>query len=728
MGKGTIRSESGGGQYNITIVYAGRSRVNAKIADLQAVATALENEIATMDEGLEKEIAKLRLAAFNKQIEYLQDNMPADLNVNDVWCVDYTTELTGDVGMIEVPGERSDGVNIMPGQIDSAVYNEERDGQLLPSIATSPEAAYFNRAIMPGWQKWKPTFRYGKIVVGSINFQDDTCDICLNPAYSSQQNLDINQGQGFSDCPSVLLSGYEQFCTDNPTHPACTNTNDAGNGLLVSDAMLAQIRSINASVNAAHEYESDASGYRIGEFWAIMGPGDTGDCEDFALTKMQELLDAGYDIRYLQLAWGYTETGNAHAVLVIRTSNRGALVLDNRTDEVKEIGRVPYEFESYQRAGQSWANFSIRLEAVPIEYMTCNAEAFADGDEVVIKFEDQDYEQPKVIGFKANPQRCDFAIYSFFGSNQGRIYVDAFYLNLTTQAFSNIQPSGIAYTNREEVSSFRIGSLAYIIGGWAREFTTPPTQPYGILNLNTQFNLNTNTWLELTTIPVSVRSGIAAFAIGSKGYIIGGGKYFDTADEDDGFVDGNVYNDNVDYDPLLTTYSFNTNCPVSRMGHRGFVLNGKAHIIGGHDRYYLQGGAITRDIQSNHYAYDPDLDSWDTKNNAIGERTQSNSTEINGIGFSWGAWKMSGLENTQVVDNRKYDPDADSWTAISHPFPTTAFTNSFAREANDKGYIASSARFYYEYTPETDSYEAKEGEFNPVVAYQFTGASSGEVG
>jgi len=159
-------------------------------------------------------------------------------------------------------------------------------------------------------------------------------------------------------------------------------------------------------VNTSHEYENDKSGFGVGDHWAIMGAGDKGDCEDFALTKMQALLDAGMAAKNLQLIIGKTETDQWHAYLSIQTNNRGTLVLDNRYPNLMNMNNIPYGHYSYQRAGKSWASFTTQLEAVTIEYMTCNAAAFADGDAVLVGFTDQDWMQPKVIGFKDNPNAC----------------------------------------------------------------------------------------------------------------------------------------------------------------------------------------------------------------------------------------------------------------------------------------------------------------------------------
>jgi hypothetical protein len=219
MGKGTIEKDNDDGSYSVKIIYGGRLLFNEQITDLNTRINALQSQIDGMEEGLEKEIARLHLAALQKRIDYLTEHMPDDITIERVWCADLTTGLTGDVGTIEVPGERTDGLQIQPGYGSNAVYNETRDAQLMPAVSLSAPAAYYMRAVLPGWQKWYPTFRYGTIIADSIDFDNDTCDVCLDPAYSTQRNLAVNQNQGFSECDVSPPSGFTQFCTDNPTHP-----------------------------------------------------------------------------------------------------------------------------------------------------------------------------------------------------------------------------------------------------------------------------------------------------------------------------------------------------------------------------------------------------------------------------------------------------------------------------------------------------------------------------
>ena len=64
-------------------------------------------------------------------------------------------------------------------------------GQLAPILGMTPAQAAFNWAILPGWQKWKPTYRVGEII--EINYDQNTADIELDEALSVAQSLNVNQ-------------------------------------------------------------------------------------------------------------------------------------------------------------------------------------------------------------------------------------------------------------------------------------------------------------------------------------------------------------------------------------------------------------------------------------------------------------------------------------------------------------------------------------------------------
>lgn len=51
-------------------------------------------------------------------------------------------------------------------------------------------------------------------------------------------------------------------------------------------------------------------------------------------------------------------------------------------------------------------NQTTYLVNVPVEYMDCDTDAFVVGDECLVEFQDNDWNQPIVIGFKEQPKDC----------------------------------------------------------------------------------------------------------------------------------------------------------------------------------------------------------------------------------------------------------------------------------------------------------------------------------
>jgi hypothetical protein len=140
--------------------------------------------------GLEmkKKMLALRLASIMKKVQQYQNHIAID-HTMAAWCADLTEDLSGIVGTIEVPGEIG-VVQIQPGYDGNAAYDADRDGQMQGTAAGDPAAVFYNLAMLPGWQKWMPTYRYGTIT--AIDTGADTCTVELDTAQSSAQSLDIN--------------------------------------------------------------------------------------------------------------------------------------------------------------------------------------------------------------------------------------------------------------------------------------------------------------------------------------------------------------------------------------------------------------------------------------------------------------------------------------------------------------------------------------------------------
>lgn len=86
------------------------------------------------------------------------------------------------------------------------------------------------------------------------------------------------------------------------------------------------IEMVNQAVNGSIRYMTDLEQYGESDRWVADPPSMRGDCEDYALTKLRRLTGQGFAASRLVVARVTTETGEAHAVLVVDDD----LVLDNR--------------------------------------------------------------------------------------------------------------------------------------------------------------------------------------------------------------------------------------------------------------------------------------------------------------------------------------------------------------------------------------------------------------
>lgn len=106
----------------------------------------------------------MELAAMRLELEQIGD--PQSEYAAEVWCADYTEDLSGTVGTIEADmanGPKSADVQIRPGYNGGAAYNGQRDGLLQDVDAASPASFFYNLCMMPGVQKWMPRYSYGVV-------------------------------------------------------------------------------------------------------------------------------------------------------------------------------------------------------------------------------------------------------------------------------------------------------------------------------------------------------------------------------------------------------------------------------------------------------------------------------------------------------------------------------------------------------------------------------------
>ena len=169
------------------------SKVNA--------ATQAEREAyaALLSAKSKYQLSVLKHKSLENKKYYLENKLVEDIRT--VWCADCNRNLTGEVATIEIPNT-DDTILIRPGGADGtdAGYSQSRDGQLRSVAAMSAAEAAWNYTMFPGWQKWKPLYRLGKITRRIQN--NSKCDILLD-AYSTVQGLATDVDRTLINVPMV---------------------------------------------------------------------------------------------------------------------------------------------------------------------------------------------------------------------------------------------------------------------------------------------------------------------------------------------------------------------------------------------------------------------------------------------------------------------------------------------------------------------------------------------
>lgn len=119
------------------------------------------------------------------------------------WCCDLTENATGYVATVDIPGD-SNLMLIAPGGRGW----QPGDGVLTAREIMSPAQAYWNAAVFPGWQKHRPTYRWGTL--DAIDNGTGKGKVTLHDARSSAQRLGINQAATLNDVPFEYMTCHHR--------------------------------------------------------------------------------------------------------------------------------------------------------------------------------------------------------------------------------------------------------------------------------------------------------------------------------------------------------------------------------------------------------------------------------------------------------------------------------------------------------------------------------------
>lgn len=419
-------------------LFDGSTETRKAVTTAQAAIISKQTDVIKAQSALS--LLKAEEESIKKRQKMLTDAMASE-TLAGIWCTDLTEDLVAGatVGTMEMNGVDDEIIIAPGGKVSESIG-------LLQHVGVSTGAAVFcNRARLPAWQKWKPTYRVGRII--TINYESNICDVGIEEQYSEEQGLKINQPGTLYTALKSAVSGWDDFALQNPSFALVTNTSDST--IPSTDQLLADLNTVNNYVNNRNRYTLDEQQYGKLENWTIMADGGSGDCEDFALTKASRLLNMGYPASALHIEVGMY-SGEGHAWLVVQTDN-GDLALDNRYQSVMNNSATPY-YARQRQIGMEWKVRGVLLSDVPIEYMNGdNASAFLVDDMVVVQFVGQNWNDPKVVGFEMNP-RGPKAVYPYGYINPKTIRKTSSSGKVINAAFiaaATDMPPFISYVNKE---------------------------------------------------------------------------------------------------------------------------------------------------------------------------------------------------------------------------------------------------------------------------------------
>jgi len=193
-----------------------------------------------------------------------------------------------------------------------------------------------------------------------------TCGCATQPLDSISAATAMPDTSVMADTPS----GFTSFCMRFADQ--CKKRPSAAAIIALDDQAWKTLAHINRKVNDAIWPEDDLKHYGRAEFWTIPTDG-YGDCDDYAVTKRKELLDAGFPVSALRLAVVYSPRTARHAVLTV-TTDKGDLVLDNMAETIVSWNATDYTWIERQAAvdPMKWVSLRPNLVADNASLPTAN--------------------------------------------------------------------------------------------------------------------------------------------------------------------------------------------------------------------------------------------------------------------------------------------------------------------------------------------------------------------
>jgi predicted transglutaminase-like cysteine proteinase len=187
-------------------------------------------------------------------------------------------------------------------------------------------------------------------------------------ASSSTSQLDYFFGKSesiFVESSKLTMGplGHAVLCAK--TKISCETSKSKDAQQFVSDQQHNLLVKVNLAINHSMKPRRDSLREGFGDTWTIGGK--FGDCEDYALTKLNAMVQEGLPESAFRIAIVKTQTGEGHALLVARTSE-GDMVLDNLSPKIIAWNTTNYNWLMIQSTTNKhqWLSIDTKTASKPI--------------------------------------------------------------------------------------------------------------------------------------------------------------------------------------------------------------------------------------------------------------------------------------------------------------------------------------------------------------------------
>jgi len=138
--------------------------------------------------------------------------------------------------------------------------------------------------------------------------------------------------------PTLAPFQHVRFCLHYPAE--CKSEASELDRVDITAGIADVLKRVNHNVNTAINPRVKNHDSDLRDGWTIAP--ESGDCNDYAVTKRHDLIESGLPAKALRLSVVKTASGTGHLVLVVATTT-GDIVMDNLTDAIR-----PWDSTSYR--------------------------------------------------------------------------------------------------------------------------------------------------------------------------------------------------------------------------------------------------------------------------------------------------------------------------------------------------------------------------------------------